>query len=309
VMWLGAFAPADGDPTADMLKDAGRQVAFFESTTFNKMAPKNSLKNGVTKYVMAKEGECYILYTESSGEVGVKAMQAGTWSFTWLDVINGTKKVETKAVTAGDQKWNRPSGIGNECAVYISKSSGAAGNIPPVANDKKVITEVDQEIYIQLETEDNDGPGPITFEIIKQPAHGTLSGANNDITYTPDKGFSGEDSFQWKANDGKDDSRTATVTIIVEAKAPVIMKNTVVHAEHSFAALYSRETKYLTITVPYGKGCSFKILSPSGAVMLRTQLEGKAHYRVSLADWPKGLYIALAEIEGITSAAKIPLLK
>lgn len=49
------------------------------------------------------------------------------------------------------------------------------------------------------------------------PAYGTLSGAAPSLSYTPDAGFYGADSFTFKANDGAADSNIATVSITVRA--------------------------------------------------------------------------------------------
>jgi CSLREA domain-containing protein len=52
---------------------------------------------------------------------------------------------------------------------------------------------------------------------VTDPAHGTLSSFADDgsFTYTPDVGYSGTDSFTYKANDRTSDSNTASVTITV----------------------------------------------------------------------------------------------
>ena len=48
------------------------------------------------------------------------------------------------------------------------------------------------------------------------PQHGTLTlDADGGFYYTPQPGFTGTDSFQYKANDGTSDSNVATVTIDV----------------------------------------------------------------------------------------------
>ena len=49
------------------------------------------------------------------------------------------------------------------------------------------------------------------------PAHGTLSGTPPEVVYTPAADFNGGDSFTFKANDGINDSNTATVSIMVMA--------------------------------------------------------------------------------------------
>ena len=51
---------------------------------------------------------------------------------------------------------------------------------------------------------------------VSDPSHGTVTlNSNGSFVYTPQAGFSGTDSFTYKANDGSLDSNTATVTITV----------------------------------------------------------------------------------------------
>ncbi|RIK42795.1 MAG: adhesin, partial [Chloroflexi bacterium] len=64
----------------------------------------------------------------------------------------------------------------------------------------------------------------LTFSVVTPPAHGVLTGVAPNLTYSPDSGFSGNDSFTFRAFDGQSESNLATVTISVEAKdndAPV----------------------------------------------------------------------------------------
>jgi VCBS repeat-containing protein len=62
---------------------------------------------------------------------------------------------------------------------------------------------------------------PLTAALVDGPAHGNLTlEPNGSFTYTPNAGFSGADSFTYKANDGTYDSDTATVNITVRAEPP-----------------------------------------------------------------------------------------
>ena len=63
---------------------------------------------------------------------------------------------------------------------------------------------------------DADGE-TLTYEIVTPPAHGTLGApeAGGGRTYTPDAGYTGEDSFTYRASDGVDESSLQTVSITV----------------------------------------------------------------------------------------------
>ncbi len=61
----------------------------------------------------------------------------------------------------------------------------------------------------------------LSFAPVSSPAHGSLSGTAPNLTYTPDTGYSGSDSFDFIANDGSLDSAPATVSITVNPPGPV----------------------------------------------------------------------------------------
>ena len=59
-----------------------------------------------------------------------------------------------------------------------------------------------------------NGTGNI-YTIVTQPTHGVLSGTAPDLTYIPNDGFQGEDSFTFSVNDGDYESEEVTVNIVV----------------------------------------------------------------------------------------------
>ena len=87
-------------------------------------------------------------------------------------------------------------------------------NRPPTADDKSVSTAQDTPVAVTLTGTDPDSD-PLTFAVVTGPTHGTLSGTGANLTYTPNAGYSGPDSFTYKTNDGKADSAPATVSITV----------------------------------------------------------------------------------------------
>jgi len=88
-------------------------------------------------------------------------------------------------------------------------------NIIPVANAQSVWGVKDQAEFITLTGSDGDGHA-LTYAVVDQPTNGTLdttTGAN--LTYTPNAGYTGNDSFTFKVNDGFDDSAVLTLSIVV----------------------------------------------------------------------------------------------
>ena len=89
-----------------------------------------------------------------------------------------------------------------------------AVNDKPVANAQSVTTNEDATKAITLTGSDVES-SVLTFSVIADPAHGTLSGTEPNLTYTPNPNYNGPDSFTFTANDGTVDSNTATVSITV----------------------------------------------------------------------------------------------
>ena len=98
---------------------------------------------------------------------------------------------------------------------------GFSNNNLPTADNKSVNTNVGTPVSIIL-----TGTSPIPndvnlkFSVLSMPQNGELStgATSNSVTYTPTAGFSGPDSFTYKATDGQGvSSNIATVTITVNA--------------------------------------------------------------------------------------------
>ena len=103
-----------------------------------------------------------------------------------------------------------------------------AVNHAPVASNKSVSTPQNTAVGVTLSATDADGD-PLSYTVVSAPGHGTLSGSAPALTYTPAAGYTGPDSFTFKANDGTVDSNTATVSVTVTAvnHAPVASNKSV----------------------------------------------------------------------------------
>jgi len=87
-------------------------------------------------------------------------------------------------------------------------------NLPPVANNLAITLNKNTQQAITLTATDPNND-PLTYTVVTQPAHGTLTGTAPNLNYNPDTSYVGADSFTFKANDGTADSNTATVSITV----------------------------------------------------------------------------------------------
>ena len=83
---------------------------------------------------------------------------------------------------------------------------------PPVPLPQSVTVQEDGSVEILLSATDADGDS-LTFSVETAPAHGTLSGTAPQLTYTPTPGYSGPDSFTFRADDG---IRSAIATVSID---------------------------------------------------------------------------------------------
>jgi hypothetical protein len=100
--------------------------------------------------------------------------------------------------------------------------SSSSANSPPVANNQVALTGKDTAKRIALTASDPNND-PLTYSIVTPPQHGTATGGTGQVrTYTPTTGYTGPESFTFRANDGTVNSNTATVstTVVDPASCP-----------------------------------------------------------------------------------------
>ena len=92
--------------------------------------------------------------------------------------------------------------------------------LTPNAYDQnvEVVKETAKDINVLLlDTDDNAGSK--TPSTVRDPAHGKITGSygsgDGTITYTPNVGFVGKDSFDFKVSDGTTNSEVKTIYITV----------------------------------------------------------------------------------------------
>jgi cytochrome c len=92
-------------------------------------------------------------------------------------------------------------------------------NAAPKAVDDTATTSQGSAVDIDVLANDTDADADdeLTVASVTTPAHGTAVVANGKVTYTPDAGHSGTDTFEYVVTDGTD-SDTGTVTVTTTRK-------------------------------------------------------------------------------------------
>jgi VCBS repeat-containing protein len=89
----------------------------------------------------------------------------------------------------------------------------------PQASPVSCATVAGRSVQVALSASDVEGDA-LTYAVASTPAHGTATIAGGIATYTPASGFSGTDTFTFRASDGTLTSNAAAATIVVAAYAP-----------------------------------------------------------------------------------------
>lgn len=141
-------------------------------------------------------------------------------------------------VTDGDGAMTytpEPLFVGTDTFTYVASDGTADSNVAtvtvrvllanlvPAAVDDAYDTDEDGVLVVSAENgllaNDVDlDDDPLVVSVVDPPLHGSVSVMpDGSFTYTPAGDFFGSDSFTYVANDGRDDSNVATVTIAIAA--------------------------------------------------------------------------------------------
>ncbi|EAQ01548.1 type I secretion target repeat protein, partial [Pseudooceanicola batsensis HTCC2597] len=141
--------------------------------------------------------------SDAGGTVTVNA--DGTIDYTPPQDFNGT---DTITYTVTD-----PDGATDTGTITVEVTPV---NDAPVAADDSDTTEEDTAVTIDVLGNDTDVDGDtLSIQSVGTPANGTAQIVGGQIVYTPEAGFTGDDTFEYTVSDGNGGTDTATVTVSV----------------------------------------------------------------------------------------------
>ena len=103
--------------------------------------------------------------------------------------------------------------------VSLSRSFDSPGNRDPIAVDDELSLAADAAGSVDVLANDSDPDGDALSVTTSSPEaeHGEVSCTEAGVcAYTPDAGFSGDDSFDYSISDGNGGAASATVVVSVE---------------------------------------------------------------------------------------------
>jgi hypothetical protein len=190
-----------GDDNVTTLEDVAVDIPVLD----NDVDPENGLNcASMTITVQPANGTvtinpstCVVTYTPNFGFFGNDA-------FTYSVCDNGTPP------------------LCDQAQVSITITEVVPGNNPIIANNDNATTDMNQPIVIDVIGNDVDAENqivPNSVSIVNNPSNGTatVNATTGEITYTPNNGFFGSDSFTYVICDGGSPVTcdTATVSITV----------------------------------------------------------------------------------------------
>ena len=110
---------------------------------------------------------------------------------------------------------------GNTSAPAAVSISVSPVNDAPVATPQALSLAEDTSRPLTLTGSDVDG-GTLVFSVVSGPAHGALTGAPPNLTYTPHPNFFGADSFVFRVSDGQAFAQATVSLSVTDVPEPVV---------------------------------------------------------------------------------------
>lgn len=113
-------------------------------------------------------------------------------------------------------RYSVSDGQGGMASALVTVTVDAQVNTPPVIRDDAASVMFGQSVAVNVLANDSDADGDVLSVVeVGTPSNGSVSLSGNVVTYTPATGFSGLDSFTYRASDGQGGEGSATVRITV----------------------------------------------------------------------------------------------
>ncbi|MGC8828171.1 MAG: FG-GAP-like repeat-containing protein [Verrucomicrobiia bacterium] len=209
---LGAIdTDGDGDKDIIVANLSANTVTILVNNSFGGFNTGTNLSVTSPSYILVADFDYDkkndFVVSDSSGTDVIFFRSTGSGFASGESVTAGTTPV---SIATGDLN-----GDGVIDVLVANEGSGDVSvliNETPVALDSSATGLEDNDITVTLKATYVSG---LVYTIAQNPAHGSLSGTEPNLTYTPDPDFYGIDTFKFYVTADMQGSVTATVTVVV----------------------------------------------------------------------------------------------
>ena len=189
---------------------------------------------------------------------------------------------------------NAPGGDGGDVGAFEEQVLCVTGSAPDAIDDEATIAQDSGANAIDVLANDTDADGDaLTIVAVTQGANGSVTFTAGSVSYTPNAGFVGSDSFTYTIDDGHSGTDTATVNVTVTDTEPPAITASV-----ALSPLWPPNNKLVDVGLTFnavdnGGGVTTQVVVYSdepagkdddavGMLQLRAQREGSGDGRVYL---------------------------
>ncbi|MEM9753340.1 MAG: Ig-like domain-containing protein, partial [Planctomycetota bacterium] len=125
-----------------------------------------------------------------------------------VDAFGTTENISAELFDVNSNFWQQ----------WLFQDAGGSNQSPVAVNDTAT-TDEDVAVTVSVLSNDSDPDVGDTLSVsaVTQGINGSVTNNGTDVTYTPNTGFTGSDSFTYTVSDGNGGTDTATVSVTVNA--------------------------------------------------------------------------------------------
>jgi hypothetical protein len=153
----------------------------------------------------------------------VAPMSASNTGFRQLPALGNAGLALSRVVTnlsVGTYYWSVQAVDNGYAGSPFALEQSFVRSTQPTANSQTIMLPEDTARAITLTGTDPDGQ-PLTFSVLTQPTHGTLSGTATNLLYQPFTNYFGADGFLFRVSNSSTSSTPAQVAVIVTQVADI----------------------------------------------------------------------------------------